>query len=405
MLLVLVVLLLVSLLIPGSAIRRLFLNADHKRQQLLAENEERIQRSQLFLQNYRASLEASSPARPLGADPEADVGLTVLTMARGRRMSRHVTYRTQYLTQSLARLLQLLNDTSLTRSYRLSVCDVDDRPDNYTEARNLEDLVPFFNRFGGGGGDDGKDDKQQGEAGKPVWGARGVTIWEKLKHDYVYCLQQTMSLGVRYALLVEDDAVAHVQLLPVLEHVLKTVLEAPGTRPVTYIKLFHPDRLLGYISIEAERLAELLSLAVVVGALLAFACTCRSKSSLEAHGPDRAQIWTSWLGWGIVVCVAALVVGRTNLLELRRLSPQLYQVTPTPSCCTPAMLFTREGQRDVSRYLLSVTCSRSKSTDFRLDEFRHVTGARALLVQPNLFTHIGLVSSLRSEEVNPLIVN
>ena len=86
------------------------------------------------------------------------------------------------------------------------------------------------------------------------------------------------------------------------------------------------------------------------------------------------------------------------------LSPQLYQVTPTPSCCIPAVLWTRHGALGVSRYLLNVTCTALRSTDIRMDEFRETTGARGLLVQPNLFSHIGLLSTLRTKEVSPLIV-
>nr|KAG5704049.1 hypothetical protein BaRGS_017553 [Batillaria attramentaria] len=386
----------VSLVLRGAPLSRLLLaSEDAERHRLLAENEERIQYSERFLNDYRSSLTSASPARPVGADPGADVGLTVLTMARGRRMSRRVTYRTQYLTQSLVRLLQLLNDTSLTRSYRLSVCDVDDRPHEFREARELEDLAHFFKRYGSGGKRTLKTSDKHSKA-----------VWEKLKHDYVYCLLQTMSLGVRYALLVEDDAVAHVQLLPVLEHVLKTVLEAPGARPVTYVKLFHPERLLGYISVEVERLAELASLSVVVGALLTLACSRSRCSARDESGPssNNRQLLTSWIGWTLVVAVVALAVGRVNLIELRRLSPQLYQVTPTPSCCTPAMLYTQGGARAISQHLLNVTCTSRKSTDFWIDEFRRTSGERALLVQPNLFTHIGMVSSLRTTEVNPLSV-
>nr|KAG5687654.1 hypothetical protein BaRGS_027546 [Batillaria attramentaria] len=267
---------LISLLLDDAPLSRLLLaSEDAERHRLLAENEERIQHSESFLNDYSASLTSARPARPVGADPQAEVGVTLLTMARGRRMSQRVKHRTQYLTQSLARLLQLLNDTSLTRSYRLSVCDVDDQPEEFVEARHLESLsvVSFFKRY------------VQNVTRMTAEQTMSQGIWEKLKHDYVYCLQQTMSLGVRYALLVEDDAVAHEQLLHVLEHVLTAV-------------------------------------------------------------------------------------------------------TPAPSCCNQAMLYTQRGARQLSERLLNVTCKAGKSKDIWLYEFRNVGNARSLLVQPNLFTHI-----------------
>lgn len=332
-------------------------------------------------------------------------------MAKGAAAA--ASYRTQYLTQSVAVLLQLLNDSSLRRSYSLHVCNVDDRPELFAEAQELEGLLPSFRRYGKG-------------RPKPP-----KVVWEKLKADYVYCLQQTLARGARYALLVEDDAVAHAQLFRVLEHVLERVVEkkkkeegagegeereGPASqdsgRPVAYLKLYHPQRLLGYVSLEVERLTELVALSLTLGALLTLLTRCqraRHGRGWSGGGGDReaggrrSPLLLAWAGWAVVVAVLALAAGRTNLLELRRLSPQLYQVTPTPSCCTPAMLWTRHGALGVSRYLLNVTCTALRSTDIRMDEFRETSGARGLLVQPNLFSHIGLLSTLRTKEVSPLI--
>ena len=179
----------------------------------MLENEQRIQRSQRFLKRYRAS---GPPERVVtrdddSSDSAAEVGITVLTMTRGRRMTKEAaaaaSYRTQYLTQSVAVLLQLLNDSSLRRSYSLHVCNVDDRPELFAEAQELEGLLPSFRRYG------------EGRPKPPK------VVWEKLKADYVYCMQQTLARGARYALLVEDDAVAHAQFFRVLEHVLERVVE------------------------------------------------------------------------------------------------------------------------------------------------------------------------------------
>lgn len=389
-------------LYSNSVLRRLFLDEDSTRRILLRENEERIRQSELYLQNHRLWLNSSRRA-PLYLDSNSkpvDVGITVLTMARGGQMQHRVSYRTQYLTQSLSRLLYLLNDTTLTRTYSLTVCDVDEHPENFREARDLEALVPVVKRFG----IQGNASLTGASVHLPEGGS--VTLWEKLKHDYVFCLQQTLASDVQYALVVEDDALAHDQLLQVLEHVLGAVLEAPGAGPVTYVKLFHPQRLLGYISLEAERLPELLALSLTLGALFTLICmtVCKRHFARADGSSEIRKAWAMWAGWTIVVGVLALALGRQNLLELRRLSPQLYQVSPAPSCCTPAMLFTKDGGRDIIRYLLSVQCTASKSTDMRMEEFRQTSRARALLVQPNLFTHIGLVSTLRTTEVNPLIV-
>ncbi|XP_076460924.1 GPI-N-acetylgalactosamine transferase PGAP4-like [Babylonia areolata] len=447
---------LLSSLLPGAPLARLLLSEDVERHRLMAENEFRLQRSQHFMEQYRASQKRQREGAGAGAgagaphsstkdDSPADVGVTVLTMARGRRMERAVSYRTEYLTQSTATLLRLLNDSSLRLSYTFHVCNIDDKPDEFLEAKALEDVVPVFKRYGGdaaaaaaaagnGSGSGSQKTKKK---------ARASTLWEKLKKDYVFCMERTLALGVRYVLLVEDDAVAHEDLFHVLEHVLATVVEAPRSRarapPVAYLKLYHPQRLLGYISLEVERLTELLALSLTLGALL----TCwRSfrKGRLHhdltggeclrrvpSHSKKEGNVVVRWAGWAAVVAVLALAVGRTNLLELRRLSPRLYQVTPTPSCCIPAVLYSRQGAADFSSFLSNVTCTARRSTDIRMDEFREGVEEeeaekvgngegewgwwgmgrrkrRGLMLQPNLFSHIGMVSSLRRKEVNPLVV-
>ena len=138
-----------SLLLPDAPLSHHFLSEDSARQRLLSENEQRLQRSQRFLERYRASVGGQPGLQPQpqpqpqprsypatrNDSPAAEVGVTVLTMARGRRMAKGVVaYRTQYLTQSVAGLLQLLNDTSLRRSYSLHICNVDDRPELFAEA-------------------------------------------------------------------------------------------------------------------------------------------------------------------------------------------------------------------------------------------------------------------------------
>jgi hypothetical protein len=294
-----------------------------------------------------------------------------------------------------------------------------------------------------------------------------------LQADYVYCLQRSLAGGAPYVLLLEDDALAHAHLFRVLEHVLRTRVESEGAERdggVAYIKLYHPLRLLGYISLQVERLSELLSLSVVLGAAFVFIHSlCRRWRGVSGFKPRRQQalpdsgqggllsplhshivqhphpfsqpgvmgkarekslfhkphtpgescvsrtpplshrqvLWW-WLGYALMVAVLALAVGRPNLLELRRVSPHLYQVSPVPSCCIPAVLYTRHGAQSFAEFLSNVTCTASRSTDIRMDEWGawvwREGGMRGLLIQPSLFSHIGLMSSLRTSEVSPLIV-
>ena len=429
---------LLSLSVPNAPLNRLLQTEETERQRLLAENQARLEQSQRFLHAYRttnttgrgkslssAVLDDSDPTLKATTGEEVsgtDVGVTVLTMKRGGKMKNgDVIPSTHYLTQSVARLLQLLNSTSLARSYRLAVCNVDEQPEALEEAVSLEDMLPVWRRF---------------KSPHTESGTAEVGTWEKYKMDYVYCLRRTLAQRVQYALLVEDDAVAHVQLFEVLEHVMGRVLERPGARPVAYVKLYHPQRVLGYISLEVERLTELVAVALTLGAALTWTshvlgawrglhgmaiwlnqarrlstgqqavtetATLPSADTSPPSLSRRQWLWR-WLWWAVVVAVLALAVGRANLLELRRVFAQLYQVTPTPSCCTPAVLYTQRGAGLLTDFFSNVTCTAQRSIDMRMDDFRQRTGERGLLVQPSLFQHIGLVSTLRDREVNPLII-
>ncbi len=97
---------------------------------------------------------------------------------------------------------------------------------------------------------------------------------EKEKQDYVFCLKKSLELNPRYILMVEDDAVPHPDLFTVLEHTISQHLESPyqrgertqDTSPskrTVYVKFFHPERLLGFVSAERERLLEWISFASI----------------------------------------------------------------------------------------------------------------------------------------------
>ena len=323
-----------------------------------------------------------------GQFPRMDytLAVTIITVSRNRHTIS--SYEPKYLTQTVVSFLELLDEeTFRSSSFKvgLFICNVDPLPDSYAEVKALPRWIKTFQRFS--------------HNGVPLSNMAYDAIIDKEKQDYVYCLEQSLAQNVSHVLLVEDDALPLPDLFPVIDQLVFSNFGNVGissSSNVTYFKLYHPERLLGYISLEFERIPELLSLSCILATFLLWMNSKWSSRSLP--------VTVLWAIFFIYSGLFFLAFGRVNVIEFRRLSKYLYQLTPAPTCCTPAMLFPREGGKVVADYLNSVTCKSKFAKDTALDAFRKKKGLIARMVQPNLFKHIGQFSTLRSELVNPFIV-
>ena len=317
---------------------------------------------------------------------DSTLAVTIITVSRNRHTIS--SYEPKYLTQTVASFLKLHNAKTFNFSrfkVGLFICNVDPLPDSYAEVNALPRWIKVFQRFS--------------HNGVPLSNMAYDAIIDKEKQDYVYCLEESLAQNVSHVLLVEDDALPLPDLFPVIDQLIFSNFENAGISSsgnVTYFKLYHPERLLGYISIEFERIPELLSLSCLLSTILLWMNSKLSSRSLPV--PLFLAVFFIYSG------LLFLALGRVNVIEFRRLSKYLYQLTPAPTCCTPAMLFPKQGGRIVADYLKSITCKSEFAKDTALDAFRKKKGLIARMIQPNLFKHIGQFSTLRSELVNPFIV-
>ena len=89
---------------------------------------------------------------------------------------------------------------------------------------------------------------------------------------------------------------------------------------------------------------------------------------------------------------------------LRLLGTAGYRLRDAPECCTPAMLYPREGAKIVTDLLSKVECRIGFGKDLALHQLKREHSWPALWIQPSLVQHIGLHSSLSQRLVDPLIV-
>ena len=357
------------------------------------ENDQRLREANNFISHYREN-RAFSLALKLTEDVPLDIAVTIITVSRNRH--KFDSYEPRYLTQALLEYIKLIEHHSALYpdfNIQLSICNVDSDPVSYFEAERLgtvfNNSVRTFKRF----------------SKKLV---PPTEIFEKEKQDYVYCMNQSLSLNPRHVLLVEDDTLPNKDLFVVLQYLIDTLLDKQfqsghdflmkKPRPNTYLKLYHPERLQGFYSLEVDRIPGLIAFGCVCGSILTVIY------SFIGFRQTSANIHVVWVIFILYFILLAIAIGNPNLLALRRICRYFYGIVPSPSCCTPAMLFPNSGAKEISNYLDSVTCRKNYAKDTALDELRSKTNLKAYAVQPNLFRHIGLYSSLRENILDPYVV-
>lgn len=304
--------------------------------------------------------------------PHPQLVVTIVTTVR----AQGAEYR--YYLQVAAAFHRLMRGCPWCRGHRLFACNVHPRPPEHLEALAAARLIPTAHRFAPG--------EEEGDRG----GADNR--FEKEKQDYLYCLRKSLAtFEPQHVLLVEDDALPEEDLFAVLRDLLERRLAAPRARDALYVKLYHPERLQGYLNPEPMRILEWFGLGALCGALL-------SGLYRLATGKWSAAAFAVL---AVFSMLAGELAGRHYLLEARRLSPQLYALAPASECCTPAMLYSARSARRVLGYLEAVHCRSGYAKDTALYALLREQGERAYVLEPNLVTHIGLFSTLRGFIAQP----
>ncbi|XP_006012308.1 transmembrane protein 246 [Latimeria chalumnae] len=287
-----------------------------------------------------------------------------------------------YLLQVASRFHRLLQKCNHCDRHEIHLCNVQEVPEEHTEARVLGKFFPLTEMYG--------------EAkGRPL--DMADNRFEKEKQDYQYCLSTTLSaFNPEHVLLVEDDAVPMEDFFEVLQHLLTQRFSKPYLRDALYLKLYHPERLQRYINPEPMRILEWIGFGLLGGSLL-------TALYFSVRGCP-AGWWPVFLFFMVYAMVFVELVGRHYLLELRRVSPQLYNVVPVTECCTPAMLFSASSATRVLHYLDTVQCRPGFAKDMALYSFLKQKNEQAFVVEPNLITHVGLFSTLRGIVLEPKLL-
>lgn len=313
----------------------------------------------------------------------------VITTRRGQSGNSKDSPRPMYLTQVMARLHEVLDAENAFPKTAVFMCNVDPYVKAHKEFLALSTLFPHRSKY---------------------YGNSFILIdkHEKEKQDYNYCLREALKFQPEYVLLVEDDALPHLDFYQVLEHILQTRLETvvKAGEPVQnreewmWLKLNFPDNLSffernWYFALEWIALSLFLSGALTLSFHIVHQCKSgkESEESATRHG---AWLYLVFAFSFLLVFICLLILERPYFTYLRGYSKYFYTLGPGTSCCTPAVLFPAGQVPYVIGYLRHIRCSRWNPLDFALEDYRIQRGLRQYLISPNLFRHIGMYSSLRA---------
>lgn len=320
-----------------------------------------------------ASIVASSSFSNIAQHPELLV--TVVTARRNEGLDFH------YLLQVMRQLSDIVGGCGERRCAEVLICDVESGPQENQDAKLLEAHFRVIRR---------SSQEQQSNREQ-------VNTFEKEKRDYVFCLRKGWELvKPKNVIVLEDDALPK----PDFFTVIKDLLSRRFALQTLYIKLYHPERLQCYWNPEPYRILEWVGLGLVGATALLL--------TLPYWNPCSFNFTLSvshLLFFTFYFMAAAELLGRHYLLEARRLSPQLYAVSPATECCTPAMLFPANASLRVAEYLDGSFCVKGNAKDMVLYHLaRTVPGESSHSVEPNLITHIGAYSSVRANPARPKLL-
>ncbi|CAE1321155.1 unnamed protein product [Acanthosepion pharaonis] len=318
----------------------------------------------------------------------------VISIPTVRRPTRPGLVEMGYLIQTAAMFDRLLKTDEKFGGKMMFICNTDNMPKEHSEATLLQDYLPSIQLYGN-------------STSKAVPLVSNIfhyhknygNKYSKETFDYMFCLQTALLYKSKYILMAEDDALPRKELLPVLyqllwrQHELVSTGKAIKRKPFFLIKLYYPERWLGY-AYEFPRIIELLGIGAFGWGLFALLFSFLWKRTY------CETLTVATLG-GACIVLLALLMGRQKVMELRRLSSHLYFVRPAPDCCTPAVLYRAENVSKFLRYLSQGTYDSTRPLDIAMAEYFRAVSESSLYVEPNLFRHIGMYSSLGKSPKSP----
>lgn len=351
-------------------------------------NSARLTDALQYIRTLNASHSQSFYKKTNRAQPKLDLVVSIPTVSR----SGHS--KLGYLTQTAVMFDRLLKKDNHFGGKMMFICNTDQTPNAHWDAAILKDYLPYTQLFGSSTSEgvpllENVSNYRKGHANK----------YAQETSDYMFCLETALRYKSKYILMAEDDALPREELLTTLYYLLRkqeglsSSEETRKRRPFFLIKLYYPERWLGYAN-EFPRIVELVGIVAFGWGLFALLFSfCWRRTYCET-------VIVATLG-GACFLLLSLLLGRQKIMELRRISSHLYLVRTAPDCCTPAILYRTGSVNKLINYLSQGTYDSTRPLDIAIAEYSRASNQSSLYMEPNLFRHIGMYSSLGKGPKDP----
>ncbi|XP_077995043.1 GPI-N-acetylgalactosamine transferase PGAP4-like [Glandiceps talaboti] len=345
-------------------------------------NEERIVEAETYFQTL-------NPERTLrnNADVEENIHIVFGVITLDRTKHHKVDSSQKYLTQVLADIDRSIQLHKPEHINKLFICNVNPDPSKHSEALELSKYFPMI--------DDSatnvKDDR---------------TKLTKEKDDYAFCLNHAMTYKSKYVMIVQDDAIPNEGYYEILHDLLENKLEKRVVRDDivmadgkwAYIKLNFPLYLASFDA-DWSFFLEGVSMSLIAATIVTFVyCLFHCQNQKYYIFSAYYVFITSFVYFLILL----LLISRQYFLLLRGMSKWFYEIRPGSNCCTAAVLYPSAVIPDIIKYLIETNFDPKYPVDFALNDFARISSLQQYVTVPNLFTHIGMVSSLHLDSLRPV---
>lgn len=297
-----------------------------------------------------------------------DIAIGVLTVPRHLKGER-IGYLTQTVSQFLK--LEMIEGISGFEEKVFFLCDAHKGPGRHNEADQLGLFVKHYKiteiKLN-------QDDK-----------------FEKEKNDYIYCLQKALEFSPKYVLVLEDDVLPNPNFYRIIKSQIQYYFEShPNGDNLGYIKLYNPEKWLGY-SWSVQHILEMLSFGGLGGLVFSLV---KGLFSRRRHNVNTL-LNPCFLHGACYFILLVYCIGRQHILQIRAAFTHLYMVERNPACCTQGVIYNIPRVKSLISFLLNTTCTESYAVDSAIDKYMDSNKYERLLIQPNLLSHIGIVSTVR----------
>lgn len=215
----------------------------------------------------------------------------------------------------------------------------------------------------------------------------------KQLQDYATALGLCAESRALYCCILEDDVIVSSHLLLTLRILLARIRSSHGdVGGWGMLKMYYKEAWMGYAT---EVWYEPIFIGVGSGTTTFLLCF------LLPRRRDRVVVRTAFKALCVAIPAGTLcvlfsyLVGRPNLLQLRKAIPWLHAaVSPAPTAITAGILYPKGTAGELREYMLNLLRNGSiLASDLAVGEFMTVRHLAAYLAVPNLLDHIGFVST------------